>query len=157
LHVGDAEERIDRLEEALQIIPALWKGQPVSYQGKHYTLDAAIAVPPGQPPPRLIVAALLPRTARLAAKYADGVNFTWYNRERIPGLFSAVDEALKENGRSREGFECSLHARWTNLDAEPRRTVGEWEAMGFDRVVIYLEPPFPLEGIRALAAQGQWR
>ena len=35
IKVGDASERIDRLEEALQIIPALWKGEPVTFHGKY--------------------------------------------------------------------------------------------------------------------------
>jgi alkanesulfonate monooxygenase SsuD/methylene tetrahydromethanopterin reductase-like flavin-dependent oxidoreductase (luciferase family) len=76
IRVGDASERIDRLREALQIIPALWRGEPVTFHGAYYELIDALAMPALNPPPRLIAAASLPRTARLAGRYAEGVNFT---------------------------------------------------------------------------------
>ena len=75
IKVGDRAERIARFEEALQIIPELWKGKPVTFQGKYYSLTNAICMPAQNPPPRLIAAATLPGSARLVGKYADGVNF----------------------------------------------------------------------------------
>jgi alkanesulfonate monooxygenase SsuD/methylene tetrahydromethanopterin reductase-like flavin-dependent oxidoreductase (luciferase family) len=151
LPTGNADERIDRLGEALQIIPALWRGEPVTFHGKYYESNEAVAMPAQDPPPRLIVAASLPRTVRFAAKYADGVNFTWYYRERLPSLLAALDEGLQENGRTREGFDCSLHVRWNNLGPEPQRALTEWAEMGFTRVISFVEPPFPLEDIERLA------
>jgi len=143
IKVGDASERIDRLEEALQIIPALWKGEPVTFHGKYYELKDAIAMPALNPPPRLIAASTLVRTARLAGRFADGVNFTWYYPDRIPRLFSALDEGLSESGRSREGFDCSLHVRWPHLQPDPKQALFEWEQMGFSRVIVYVTEPFP--------------
>jgi alkanesulfonate monooxygenase SsuD/methylene tetrahydromethanopterin reductase-like flavin-dependent oxidoreductase (luciferase family) len=153
IHVGNAKERLDRLEEALQIIPALWKGRQVIFHGTYYELNDAVAMPAQDPPPRLIVGASLPRTARLAGRLADGVNFTWYYRERIPGLFAALDEGLQEGGRGREGFDRSLHVRWMDLGDEPRQALEAWEAMGFTRVIIYVSPPFPLGEMKSLAGE----
>ena len=151
IRVGDAEERMDRLAEALQIIPALWTGAPTTFHGKYYELTDAIAAPAQTPPPRLIASAALPRTARLAAQFADGVNFTWFYRERLPALFIALDEGLLERGRTRAGFDCSLHARWQNLQPDAEQALMDWENMGFTRVIIYIEDPFPLNEITALA------
>lgn len=40
---GEGEPRVlaGKLDEALEIIDALWTGEPVSFHGKHYTLDGA--------------------------------------------------------------------------------------------------------------------
>lgn len=151
IKVGDAKERIDRLEEALQIIPALWKGGPVTFHGRYYELNEALAMPAQNPPPRLIVAASRPRTARLAGQYADGINFTWFYRERIPALFAELDEGLSSSGRSRDGFDCSLHARWNDLGPDWGQALAAWEQMGCTRVIVYVTAPFPLREITTLA------
>jgi alkanesulfonate monooxygenase SsuD/methylene tetrahydromethanopterin reductase-like flavin-dependent oxidoreductase (luciferase family) len=37
--VIDRKTRVELTEEALQIVTALWKGEPFSFQGKHYQVD----------------------------------------------------------------------------------------------------------------------
>jgi alkanesulfonate monooxygenase SsuD/methylene tetrahydromethanopterin reductase-like flavin-dependent oxidoreductase (luciferase family) len=150
--VGDAKERIARLEEALQIIPALWRGEPVTFDGRFYQLKDAVCQPEQQPPPHLVVASTLPASSCLAGKYADGVNFPWVVHDRFPGLFEALDRGLGERGRQRSGFDVSLHVRWHVAAADPLSTFEQWKSMGFTRVIIYLALPFPLPEIEALAA-----
>jgi alkanesulfonate monooxygenase SsuD/methylene tetrahydromethanopterin reductase-like flavin-dependent oxidoreductase (luciferase family) len=108
-------------------------------------------MPAQNPPPRLIAAATLPASARLAGKYADGVNFPWVVNDRFPVLFGALDEGLAERGRNRKGFDVSLHARWHVLGSDPLQAMNQWEKMGFTRVIIYLSLPFPLAEIETLA------
>ena len=151
IRVGDANERIARLEEALQIIPSLWKGEPVTFQGQYYQLTNAICRPAQNPPPQLIVAATLPRTARLAGRYADGVNFPWVVKERFPALFKAMDSGLAERGGGRDRFDISLHARWTVMESDPIQALSKWEKLGFTRVIIYFTAPFPLAEMAALS------
>jgi len=153
LRVRSAAERVGRLAEALQIIPALWRGEPVTFHGQYYDLTEAIAAPAQSPPPRLIAAASLPETARLAGLHADGVNFSWFYADRLPALFASLDQGLKENGRARAGFDCSLHVRWRDLEPDPQVALIKWEEMGFTRVIVYVNAPFPLGEIRALAGQ----
>ena len=142
IRVGNVAERIERFTEALQIIPALWLGEPVTFHGKYYELNDAIAAP-RQNPPRLISAASLPQTAHLAGRFADAVNFTWFHHERLPVLFPALDEGLKESGRTRVGFDISLHVCWHNLQPDPELALQAGKKMGFTRVIIYIEEPFP--------------
>lgn len=151
IHLGNTAERIGRFAEALQIIPTLWRGEPVTFQGKYYQLTDAIAAPAQAPAPRLIAAASLPETARLASRFADGVNFTWFHQERLPVLFQAVDEGLQKSGRTREGFDISVHVRWHNLLPDPGQALEAWKKMGFTRVIIYVEEPFPMKEIIRLA------
>ena len=149
--VGNAEERVNRLEEALQIIPALWRGESVNFEGKYYQLINALCMPMQDPPPRFIVAATLPRTAHLAGKYGDGVNFPWLVNERFPGLFTAIDEGLAERRRNRDGFDISLHVRWSVLETDPLQFLNDFEDLGFTRVIIYLTAPFLPEVIAVLS------
>lgn len=47
--VTDRKTRAELLDESLDIIVGLWRGQPFSYSGKHYTVQACDFMPP--PPP----------------------------------------------------------------------------------------------------------
>ena len=65
-------ERWERLTEAIEIIRALWTGQPVSHQGKYYTVDGKLYDPPPQPIP-LLTAANGRKSMRLAGQHGDGL------------------------------------------------------------------------------------
>jgi F420-dependent oxidoreductase-like protein len=72
-----AGERLDRLEEALQICRAMFTEEAPSFHGKHYRIEKALNVPrPLQAGgPRIMVGGSGPkRTLRLAAQYADMCN-----------------------------------------------------------------------------------
>jgi probable F420-dependent oxidoreductase len=65
--------RIARLEEALQIITALWGDEPVHHDGEHYRIDGMVGLPRPvqQPGPPILVGGGGPRVLALAARYAD--------------------------------------------------------------------------------------
>jgi len=65
-------ERWDRLIEAIDIIRALWAGQPVSHRGRYYTVDAKLYDPPPRPIP-LLAAANGKKSMGLAGRHADGL------------------------------------------------------------------------------------
>jgi alkanesulfonate monooxygenase SsuD/methylene tetrahydromethanopterin reductase-like flavin-dependent oxidoreductase (luciferase family) len=81
--ITDRKVRAERMDEGLDILNGLWKGQPFSYQGKHYRVKAynpdaggpPIAPPPIQKPrpPIWVVAAInRERSLRRVLKY-DGL------------------------------------------------------------------------------------
>jgi TAT-translocated FGD2 family F420-dependent dehydrogenase len=66
------QERWERLAEAIEIIHALWSGEPVSHHGKHYTVEAKLYDKPVRPIP-LLTAANGPKAMRLAGLHGDGL------------------------------------------------------------------------------------
>jgi G6PDH family F420-dependent oxidoreductase len=74
--LGDAwpesDHRLEMLEEAVDVMRRLWKGQVTSHRGRHYTVDRArIYTLPEQPPP-VIVSGFGPKAIELSARIGDG-------------------------------------------------------------------------------------
>jgi len=69
-----AGTRVEELDEALQIIKALWTQEEASFEGKHYRIRNARCEPKPNPLPTIMVGAFKPRMLRVAARHAD-----WWN------------------------------------------------------------------------------
>ncbi len=68
-----ADERLEMLDEALEVITKLWRGEYETFRGRHYTVEQARLYDVPSEPPQLIVAAAAENAARLAAKWGDGL------------------------------------------------------------------------------------
>jgi F420-dependent oxidoreductase-like protein len=71
-------QRIERLDEAAEIIKKMWTEQKTSYNGKHYHVTEAVCQPkPVQNPhpPLIIAGAGEKRTLHVTAKHADRLDF----------------------------------------------------------------------------------
>ena len=68
-----AQDRGARMDEGLEIIRALWRGETVDYRGKHFQVQGAKLSPmPVQSPPPLWVGGFAPASAKRAARIGDG-------------------------------------------------------------------------------------
>ena len=68
--------RVEQLEEAIQIICAMWTTQPASFEGKYYAIHDAYCSPqPTSTIPILIGGGGEQRTLAVVARYADWWNF----------------------------------------------------------------------------------
>lgn len=102
-------DRVARLEEALQIIRMLWAsaGTPVTFEGRYWQLrDAVFDLPlyNGRPP-RLFSGAHFPRMLRMCGRYCEG----WLPGQKIDGAeyarrFDLIREGAAGAGRSLHGF-----------------------------------------------------
>jgi alkanesulfonate monooxygenase SsuD/methylene tetrahydromethanopterin reductase-like flavin-dependent oxidoreductase (luciferase family) len=79
--------RLDQLEEAVQVIRAMWSSEKPTFQGKYYHIQDAFCNPRPAPPPLMIGGSGPKRTLRIVAKYAD-----WCNLNNAP--HAACQESL---------------------------------------------------------------
>ena len=69
----ETEVRLEMLEEAVEIIRALWRGEQTSHYGKHFTVEnARIYTLPDVPPP-VYVSAFGKKSVGVAARIGDGL------------------------------------------------------------------------------------
>jgi alkanesulfonate monooxygenase SsuD/methylene tetrahydromethanopterin reductase-like flavin-dependent oxidoreductase (luciferase family) len=101
--LGDLATRIDRLEEALQVITLLLRSDdPVNYAGRFYQLQDALLYP--RPlhahSPRILLGAKGPRrTLPLVARYADIWNGEGLTVEEFQNNSQLLDDLLHKVGR----------------------------------------------------------
>ena len=71
------DERLELLEEAIEVMRLLWKGGEQTHRGRHYTVDHARLYTLPEQPPQIAVAAAKPLAAALAGRVGDAfVNTT---------------------------------------------------------------------------------
>jgi coenzyme F420-dependent glucose-6-phosphate dehydrogenase len=67
-----ADERLEMLDEAVQLIRRLLQGDYETFRGRHYTVEQLKLYDAPDDPPPLVVAAKAENAARLAAEQGDG-------------------------------------------------------------------------------------
>jgi len=124
-----ADVRQDMLEEAVEVIRLLWKGEEQSHFGKHFTVeDARIFTLPEAAPP-IMIAASGQKAAKLAARISDGLIGTEADRK----LVSSFKDA---GGRDKPGY-AEMTVCWAKDKREARRTAYErWPIAGFEGVIL---------------------
>jgi G6PDH family F420-dependent oxidoreductase len=77
------DERIELLDEAIEVIRLLWQGGEQTHRGPHYTVDhAQLYTLPDEPIP-IAVAAAKPNAAELAGRVGGGLVTTEPNEETV--------------------------------------------------------------------------
>lgn len=99
-------ERVDRLEEAVQVISMLMNQERTTFHGRFYRLDDAPLAPRPIQEPRIpiLIAAHRPRMLRIAAQYAD----QWDTFAEMPG--TATDGVRSEIAERVERFDEACRA-----------------------------------------------
>ncbi len=120
----EADERLEMLEEAIEVIRLLWTGEQVSHRGRHYRVEnARIYTLPDVPPP-IHVSGFGPKATDLAARVGDGYCTTapdgLIRRFRERGGGDKVVQAGTKvcYGPDRDERIATMHAVWPN-DALP--------------------------------------
>ncbi|MBW2280892.1 MAG: TIGR03564 family F420-dependent LLM class oxidoreductase [Deltaproteobacteria bacterium] len=75
-----------QMREYLEVLAPLLRGEPASFQGDHYRVNASLAVAEGTPCP-VLVAALGPRMLELTGRLASGT-ITWMTGVKTLGSFT---------------------------------------------------------------------
>jgi F420-dependent oxidoreductase-like protein len=96
------DERMELLEEQLEIVHRQWTEEEFSFQGRHYRLERCRAEPkPLQRPrpPIVMGGGAGPRVAGLAARWADEYNTPFASVEQCRERRAAIAEACEREGR----------------------------------------------------------
>jgi F420-dependent oxidoreductase-like protein len=105
---GTFTERFNRLEEALQIIDPMVKGERSTFSGDWYTTESAQAEPRYRDRiPILIGGSGEKKTFSIAARYADHLNII-AGTDELPGKLDALAKRCDEVGRDRSTLETSV-------------------------------------------------
>jgi F420-dependent oxidoreductase-like protein len=131
IELGTVRQRLDRFEEAVQILHSLLTERRTSFEGRYFQLHDA----PNQPRPAsdrlplLVGGAGERRTMRIAARYADHWN-SWATPELLRHKVSVLHAHCAEVGRDPADIHISIQAelslstdrRW--LEERRRRPAG---------------------------------
>ncbi|AOW95290.1 LLM class F420-dependent oxidoreductase [Rhodococcus sp. WMMA185] len=107
---GTLTDRFERLDEALQIITAMLRGERPTLDGKWYHVENAINEPRIRNDlPILLGGSGEKKTFALAARFADHLNINC-NTSLLPRKLDALDARCAEVGRDRSTLETSYLA-----------------------------------------------
>jgi alkanesulfonate monooxygenase SsuD/methylene tetrahydromethanopterin reductase-like flavin-dependent oxidoreductase (luciferase family) len=157
-------ERVDRFEEAVELISLLMAQERTTYHGRFYHLDDAPLEPRPIQQPRIpiLIAAHRPRMLRIAARHAD----QWDTFAEMPGTatdgvtsaladrVAAIDAACRAIGRDPATLRRSTWATRDVLRSEAvyRAFVDHHRAIGFTDFTTVLPDPEHLPVLRHVAA-----
>ena len=89
----DAKSRVARLGETLELIRALWTGEPVTYRGEFHKVEGGQQRPtPGSRIP-IVIGGVGPKTLALVAKHADWWNCPTHRLHRFDEMRDRVGSA----------------------------------------------------------------
>jgi F420-dependent oxidoreductase-like protein len=106
-------ERLETLEEQLEVVSREWREGPFSFEGRHYRIEDldALPKPVQRPRPNLILGGSGgPRSLALGARFVDEYNVAFKTAEECAAIRSGLDEACRSDGRDPIPF--SLMTTW---------------------------------------------
>ncbi len=137
----DRKTRAELLDEGLEIITGLWRGQPFSFKGTHYTVKETWFYPPPPPvqQPRIpiwVVGAWPRRKSMLRALRYDGIIPTVSDpgkgmRNPTPEEIPSIKKYIEAKRPSKKHFEIVVEGRSLPVDeAKAREIVRPWAEAG---------------------------
>jgi F420-dependent oxidoreductase-like protein len=162
IELGPRRTRLERFEEACQVIVGLLRDDVTKLHGEHYVVTDAIAEPePVQRPLPILIGGKGDRMMGVVARYADAWNM-WGPPDAIAERAAVLDARCTEIGRDPASVERSCQALWFVTDDVARaeqmvagapmpaiggppgrlaEVVAAWRDVGVDEVIV---PDFTL-------------
>ncbi|MEV4162623.1 TIGR03557 family F420-dependent LLM class oxidoreductase [Nonomuraea dietziae] len=118
-----AEERLEMLEEAVEVMRKLWQGDLVTHRGAHYRVDTArLYTLPDQPPP-IYMSGFGAKSVELAGRIADGYIST--------GPAAEMVELFHKSGGEGKPAAGGLKVCYAPDEAQARATIHRlWPTQG---------------------------
>jgi coenzyme F420-dependent glucose-6-phosphate dehydrogenase len=117
------DERLEMLEEAVEVIRLLWQGGYRTHRGKHYTVEQARIYTLPEQLPEIAVAAAQPNAAELAGRIGDAFVGVEADEELV--------QKFEQNGGSGKPRYGHLTVCWAESEDEAKRVAHEnWPNAG---------------------------
>lgn len=142
----DFGSRGRRADEQIEVLRALWSGEPTSYDGEFFRFADAVCRP--APGPRSIpvhVGGHTRAAARRAGRLGDGLQPLGVTGEELQELRSVMALAAQEAGRDPDALELSLGHLVTRVDRSKAERLAE---VGATRVVLAMSDTRDLDQAR---------
>jgi G6PDH family F420-dependent oxidoreductase len=104
----DTDTRLEMLEEAIEVIRALWTGDTVHHHGRHYTVEDARLFTRPEQPPQIHVSGFGPTSATLAGRIGDGYVTTQPD--------STLIDAFRRGGGTGKPMQAGYKVCWGEDD-----------------------------------------
>jgi len=111
------DERLEMLEESIEVMRLLWQGGSRTHRGKHYRAENARIYTLPDEPPAVAVAAAGPKAAELAARAGDALISTSPDAELVGAYRSAGGKGPRYG---------QLTVCWAKTEEEAVKTALEW-------------------------------
>jgi G6PDH family F420-dependent oxidoreductase len=116
------DERLEMLEEAVEVMRLLWQGGEQTHRGRHYTVDHARVYDVPDQGVEVYVAATAPKAAELAGRVGDGFISTAPEKEYVQAFEGAGGKGKQKLGMmhcaydadAKKGLERATKL-WPNL------------------------------------------
>ena len=108
-------DQVDRMEEALEIINALWDGERLTRDGRFFSADGAYLHTNAERRPPIYVSAFGRRAAEVAARHGDGL-WTLADPEMAPEVIEAYRSACDDAGKDAGEIVLQTQFSWAQDD-----------------------------------------
>jgi coenzyme F420-dependent glucose-6-phosphate dehydrogenase len=119
-------EQVERMEEALEMIRALFDGERLTRDGEHFAAQEALlhTLPERRPP--IYVSAFGPDAAGVAARQGDGL-WTLSDPEQAPAVIDAYRSACEHAGREAGPVFLQSQFSWASDDEAALEGARVWK------------------------------
>jgi G6PDH family F420-dependent oxidoreductase len=109
-----ADERLEMLEEAVEVIRLLWKGGARDHRGRHYRVEHCRVYDLPDEPPEIIVSGFGPKAVDLAARIGDGYCTVGPDADSV--------NRFRERAQRGTLVQGGLKVCWGSDESQARRT-----------------------------------
>ena len=143
---GDFDRRGRRADEQIEVMRALWTGEPTSYAGEFFSFEHAVCRPaPGERSIPIHLGGPSRAAARRAGRLGDGLQPLGVLGEELQALRAEMTRSAEVAGRDPGALELSLGHLVTRIDQDKAARLA---AVGATRVVLAMSDSTDLEQAR---------
>jgi G6PDH family F420-dependent oxidoreductase len=141
------DERLEMLEEAVEVMRLLWRGGEQTHRGRHYTVDHARVYDLPERPVEVYVAAAKPKAAKLAGRIGDGFISTAPDADLVKAFDTAGGVGKQKLGMMHVAYDSDAkralkraHELWPNTALKGPLGQELATPLDFEAAVAMVEP-----------------